>query len=115
MSTPTIILFGDPDCDDCRMGKLRMQSNVAFSKAVADGKVNVIFIIPDAESGWETKVSDFPKSWAVGASEEVADLYDMREIPEVYVVDSDGKIAFKHITPVQAIDRILSLINRNDN
>ncbi|MDE6023581.1 MAG: hypothetical protein K2G13_08790, partial [Muribaculaceae bacterium] len=38
MTTPTIIIFGDPDCDDCRMGKLRMQSNVAISKAVADGK-----------------------------------------------------------------------------
>lgn len=111
MATPTVIVFGDPDCDDCRMGKLRMQSNVTFSKAVADGKVNVLFIIPDPEDGWEEKVADFPKNWTVGASESVADIYDLREVPEVYVIDSEGKIAFKHLTPVQAIDRTMTLIN----
>ncbi len=115
MSTPTVIIFGDPDCDECRMGKLRMQSNVAFSKAVADGKINVIFIIPDPEDGWEGKTADFPKNWIVGASDTVSEIYDMREMPEIYVVDSNGKIAFKHITPVKAIECALSLINSNGN
>ncbi|MDE5848698.1 MAG: DUF5106 domain-containing protein, partial [Muribaculaceae bacterium] len=69
MATPTIIIFGDPDCDDCRMGKLKMQSNVAFSKAVTDGKINVLFIIPDPEQGWQAKMADFPKNMTVGASD----------------------------------------------
>lgn len=113
MSTPTVIIFGDPECDECRMGKLRMQANVAFSKAVADGKINVLFIIPDPEEGWEKKAIDFPGNWTVGASDTVSDLYDIREVPEVYIIDSDGKVAFKHITPVQAIDRSMSLIKNN--
>ncbi|MDE6650311.1 MAG: DUF5106 domain-containing protein [Muribaculaceae bacterium] len=111
MSTPTIIIFGDPDCGDCRMAKLRMQANVAFNKAVTDGKINVLFIIPDPEEGWETKTADFPAHWTVGASDSVSDLYDIRDIPEVYVIGSDGKIAAKHVTTMQALDRALSLIN----
>lgn len=111
MATPTIIVFGDPDCDECRMGKLRMQSNVTFNKAVTDGKINVLFIIPDPEEGWEKKVADFPRNWTVGASDSVSDIYDLREVPEVYVVDSNGKVAFKHITPVKAIECAMSLIN----
>ena len=114
MATPTIIIFGNPDCDDCRMGKLRMQSNVAFSKAVADGKVNVLFIIPDAEEGWQSQLTDFPSNWTVGASDSVADIYDLREIPEVYVISSDGKVVNKHIGVLDAIATTLSLIDSNN-
>lgn len=110
MATPSIIIFGDPECDDCRMGKLKMQSNVEFSKAVADGKINVLFIIPDADSGWQEKVADFPKNWTVGASDTVGDIYDIREVPEVYLIDSDGKIANKHIGVVNAMAYALQLI-----
>lgn len=110
MSTPTILIFGDPECDECRMGKLKMQSNVTFNKAVTDGKINVLFIIPDPEEGWEKKVSDFPKNWTVGASDSVVDIIDIREIPEIYVIDSEGKIIGKHIGTVEAMNKALSLI-----
>lgn len=112
MSTPTVIIFGDPDCDECRMGKLRMQSNVNFSKAVADGKLNVLFIIPDPEDGWQSKVADFPKNWSVGASDTVSEIYDMREIPEIYVIGSDGNIVEKHIGVMKAMETALSLLEK---
>lgn len=110
MSTPTVIIFGDPDCDQCRIGKLRMQSNVSFSKAVADGKVNVLFIIPDPEEGWQAKVADFPKNWTVGASDTISDVYDLRDVPEVYLIGADGKMVNKHIGVVDAMHAALSLI-----
>ncbi len=110
MSTPTIMIFGDPDCDDCRMSKLRMQSNVAFNKAVTDGKINVLFIIPDPEEGWEKKTTDFPKNWTVGGSETVSDKYDIREIPEIYIIGSDGKIVAKHINAMQAMEKAMDML-----
>ncbi|MDE7409031.1 MAG: DUF5106 domain-containing protein [Muribaculaceae bacterium] len=113
MSTPTIIIFGDPDCDSCRMGRLRMQSNVTFSKALADGKVNVLFIIPDPDEGWQSKVTDFPKNWTVGASDTVADIYDIREIPEVYVIGADGKMLNKHLGILDAMSTVLSLLENS--
>lgn len=112
MATPTIIIFGDPDCDDCRMGKLKMQSNVAFSKAVTDGKINVLFIIPDPDEGWQSKVADLPKNWTVGASESVSEIYDLREIPEIYVIGSDGKIANKHVGVQAAMAAAMSLLEK---
>lgn len=111
MTTPTIIIFGDPDCDECRMGKLKMQSNVTFNKAVSDGKIDVLFIVPDPEDGWEKKMEDFPKNWTVGSSESVADILDIRDVPEIYVIDAQGKIIGKHISTVEAMNRALSLIN----
>lgn len=111
MSTPTIIIFGDPGCDDCRMSRLRMESNVAFSKAVSDGKLNVLYIIPDAEPGWEKEIADYPKAWATGASDTVSGIYDLREIPDIYLIGADGKIIAKHIGTLQAMRMALDLLN----
>lgn len=113
MSTPTIIIFGDPNCNDCRMGKLRMQSNVAFSKAVADGKINVLFIIPDPDEGWQMEVADFQKNWTVGASDSVSDIYDIRDIPQVYLIGADGKMVSKHIGLLEAMTASLALLENN--
>lgn len=113
MSTPTIIVFGDPDCDDCRQSRLRMESNVAFSRAVTDGKINVLFIIPDAGEGWEKEISGYPKGWDVGASDNASDIYDLRLVPDVYLIGSDGKIVSKHISPLAAMQSALSIIGPN--
>lgn len=110
MSTPTLLFFGDPECDDCRLAKLRLQSNVAFSKAVTDGKINVVYIIPDPDEGWEAKVADYPEVWAVGASDSVAEILDLRFSPDIYVVDGDGNIAGKHIGLNQAMNILQGLI-----
>ena len=40
----TVIEFGDPDCDDCRHAKLKMDTDIRFSSLVDRGKVNVLFI-----------------------------------------------------------------------
>ncbi len=110
MSTPTLIIFGDPGCDDCRMSRLRMEANVTFSKAVTDGKLNVLYIIPDAEPGWEKETELYPKSWSVGASDTISGIYDLRNTPDIYLIDSDGKIVAKHIGTMQAIQQALELV-----
>lgn len=93
----TVIEFGDPDCDDCRFSKLKMETNVRFSSLVERGKINVMFIVSDPEEGWEEKLKDYPTLWHVGASESVSDLYDLRKSPSVYVIDREGKIAVKNV------------------
>lgn len=112
MATPTILIFGDPDCGDCRQSRLRMEVNVAFNRAVTDGKINVLYIIPDAESGWENKVTDFPRNWTVGASDTVAELYDMRATPQIYLIGSDGKILGKNLSTQQAMAQALAAIGQ---
>ena len=110
MSTPTILFFGDPSCDDCRMSRLRMEANVAFSKAVADGKINVLYIIPDADPGWEKETADYPKTWTIGASDSVADLYDLRDTPDIYLVSGEGNVVAKHMGAMQAVEKALQLV-----
>lgn len=100
----TIIEFGDPDCDDCRLAKLKMDTNVRLSQLVDRGRVNVMFINVDPNEGWEGKLKDYPDKWHVGASDEVGEIYDLRVTPSIYVIDSEGHVAAKNIPVMTAID-----------
>lgn len=93
----TVIEFGDPDCMDCRMAKLRMDTDVTFSTLVEKGKVNVLFIDTMAEEGWQDKLKDYPSAWHTGSSEDIDDIYDIRQFPTIYVIDREGKVAAKHV------------------
>lgn len=93
----TVIEFGDPTCDECRYGKLKMETDVTFSDLVDRGLVNVLFVLPDPEEGWQTDMTDFSPKWHVGASDTVSDIYDIRNIPSFYVIGRDGKILAKNI------------------
>lgn len=103
MSTPTVLYFGDPDCFDCRMGKLKLETDLEFSELVKAGRINVVYIIADPEDNWAEKVSDINPKWAVGGSDEVSDLFDLRLTPSIYIIDSEGVIRYKNITAAQAV------------
>jgi len=108
MSTFTIIEFGHPDCDDCNLARLKMETNVALSNLIDNGLVNILFIIPDNGDEWKALTIDYPKKWTVAAAPDVEDIYDIRDTPCFYTIGSDGKILSKNISVVQAIDEALS-------
>lgn len=111
MSTFTIIEFGDPDCDDCRHSRLKMEVNARLSALVDQGKVNILFIIPDADESWTVGVADYPGKWTVAASFDAADIYDLRLSPSFYIIGSNGKILKKNISVQEAIDTTLEYFN----
>lgn len=94
----TIIEFGDPDCDDCRHAKLKMETDMKFTSLVDRGLVNVMFIIPDPVEGWQTQLSDYPSKWVVGASDSVSDILDIRTTPSFFVIGKDGTIVGKNLS-----------------
>lgn len=98
----TIIEFGDPDCDDCRHAKLKMETDMQFTSLVDRGLVNVLFIIPDPVEGWQTNIGDYPSNWIVGASDDVSDILDIRTSPSFYVIDKEGNIVAKNVFVEQA-------------
>lgn len=99
----TVIEFGDPSCSECRMAKLKMDTDVTFSSLVEKGKINVLFVIPDPMEGWQTEMTGYPSQWHIGASDTVSDIYDIRLTPTFYVIGSDGKIITKNVTVAKAM------------
>ncbi len=111
MSTPTIIIFGDPSLSEWRMSRLKMETNVALTQAVNQGKLNIMFIVPSDSPGWRTATNDYPKNWIVGASSDVAKIYDLRVAPSVYLIGADTKLMMKNVSPQQAVNEALYTIS----
>lgn len=111
MSTPTLLIFGDPDNLDWRLHRIKMDSNLKLSEALDKGKVNILFIIPNEIENWQSSVSNYNSHWTIGQSKEVSRLYDLRLSPAMYVIGSDGKIVNKNILPEDAVSQLLEIIN----
>lgn len=99
---PTIIEFGDYDCSDCRITRLRLETDSRLQELVAEGKARILFISPDIdESGfddWRDAVKDYPSGWTVGMAEGLDDELDLRVVPCLYLIDADGNIVSKSAT-----------------
>lgn len=96
---PTIIEFGDYDCSDCRITRLRLETDSDLQNLVTEGKARILFISPDMDpesvDEWRQAVSNYPKTWTVGFGESLEDELDLRVVPCLYVVDKTGKIVMK--------------------
>ena len=97
---PTIIEFGDFDCSDCRIARLRLETDDELQKLVNEGKARIMFISPDADDGedvanWKAITKDYPQSWTVGKADGLDDVIDLRIVPCIYIVDSKGNIVSK--------------------
>lgn len=110
MSTPTLLIFGNPDDTDWRLARLKMDSDYQLEDALKKGKINILYIIPTEQKNWTEMVSNYNSYWTVGQSEEVKNIYDIRINPAIYLVGSDGKILKKNISPSEAAVSMIEII-----
>lgn len=103
MSTPTIIIFGDPSLTDWRLTRLKMETNIPLRQAVEQGKLNILFIIPFQMDNWENEVTNYPATWAVGIAPSIADIIDLRANPSAYYIGGDGNIILKNANVESAV------------
>ncbi len=89
----TLLFINDPDCDDCRMARVRMAADYYVNQFIENGDLQIVSIYPgEYDTEWAQSVADYNDNWIVGASTEVEDLYDMRQSPTLYYLDKEGRI-----------------------
>lgn len=99
----TVIEFGDPDCSDCRITRLRLETDAYLQQKAKDGQLRIYFITPDVVAddmeSWKAMVADYPHYWTVGAAEGLEDEIDLRITPCLYLIDASRNIVDKAATP----------------
>lgn len=95
-----MVIFYDPDCDDCHTAISLLKSEPIASDLVSAGKLNII-AIADAETRdrWQESSLNLPQGWIDGCDVtgiQDEDLYVITHTPTFYWIGSDGKVVLKN-------------------
>lgn len=98
-----LLLFYDPDCHTCKgtIETLRNDPNIA--REVREGKLTVLAVDPGYNRElWEKQASEMPEEWTVAYEDgriEEEELYVLRALPSLYLLDKDKKVLIKEVEP----------------
>lgn len=108
----SLLYFHGPDTDSYGMTRLRMETDVAINNLSKSGRLKIFDIyVGTPESGWKESVETLPYEWEIGYSTTVGDVIDVRELPEMYLLDKDRKIMVRGLT----IEHLLNIAQALNN
>ena len=99
--TPLILLlFFDPECDDCHQVILRLEKMTQLNQQISDKQLTILAIYPGENKRlWQTMAEQMQPSWEIGMDESQAiygkELYDILGFPSMYLLDQDKTVILK--------------------
>ncbi len=113
-ATPyTLIVFGDPFCNDCMHYKVQLTTSDVVKEMLDNGQLQIYFLLPDADASedWQRAMYTYPLNWKTGAGSELDLKYDLRPIPSVYLLDNQGRIIEKFVSK-DKVDALLQSLTK---
>ncbi len=112
----TLIFISNPDCPMCRTVKEQIACSSLLSALISDGRLKVLVIYPDEDlTLWREHVGDYPKEWInaydKGCVLSREELYDLKAIPALYLLDKEKRVLVKDSTDVVCIENIITQLN----
>ncbi len=103
----TLLLFNDPDCENCQKEMPRLIA----SPLLQSPGLAVVAVYPDADTAiWKSAQSRMPATWtdAYSPDGEVVSraIYYLPAMPSLYLLDADKRILLKDATPESALQYI---------
>lgn len=108
----TLLFINNPGCHACAETIDALKSAPAIGGAFSRKQLQILSVYPDEElDEWRKHLPDFPSQWINGydAKQTIKEknLYDLKAIPTLYLLDKDKTVLLKDAT-VEAIDNYLS-------
>lgn len=105
-----LLYLNDPECSACRQVKESLESSEIINRWRKSGRMKILSVCIEGKTeGWKNMPA--PEGWTDGCDEERRllenDLYDLRNLPAVYLLDADKRILLKNAT-VQRLEQILN-------
>lgn len=113
LNKPYIILFiNNPGCHACAETIEALKNAPTINQKFAKKQVAILSLYPDIDlEEWRRHLSDFPKEWINGYDKgqviEQKNLYDLKAIPTLYLLDKEKTVLLKDVTAVE-IEEYLS-------
>ena len=101
VQTPlTLLLFFDPECDDCHQVIMRLEKTDVLNQLTADRQLTVLAVYPGENKRlWQTMAQHMLPTWEIGMDESQTiynkELYDILGFPSMYLLDQDKTVILK--------------------
>lgn len=107
----TLVLFSNPGCSMCGMLKELIMSSAVIVERITDSRLKVLVVYPDEDlKAWERSEAE-PSGWIDARDAEGRirgeELYDLRAIPSIYLLDRDKRVVVKDSTDPREIEAAL--------
>lgn len=109
----TLLFFNNPDCNMCREITGALEESPTLGELQAAGRLKVLALYPDEDmEAWHAHAPQMPPQWinAYDGRHTIRDgqLYDLKAIPSLYLLDRDKKVLLKDAADVSYIEYYLS-------
>ncbi|UAK44775.1 DUF5106 domain-containing protein [Bacteroides nordii] len=103
----TLLFINNPGCHACTETIEALKSIPMVSELIKKKKLTILSLYPDEElDEWRKHRSEFPAEWINGYDKsftiKTKNLYDLKAIPTLYLLDANKKVLLKDAT-IQAI------------
>lgn len=101
LQTPLILLlFFDPECDDCHQVIMRLEQTDVLNLLTADRQLTVLAVYPGENKRlWQTMAQHMLPTWEIGMDESQTiynkELYDILGFPSMYLLDQHKTVILK--------------------
>lgn len=99
-----IIYFHNPECEDCKITGKKLAESPVINSLISSGKLNLLSVYTDEDlSIWDRHYDELPSNWinTYNNDAEVKNLeiYDIKAIPTLYLLDKSKKVIMKDAKP----------------
>lgn len=107
-----LLYFNNPDCHACEEIQAGLEASPIVSKAIKSDRLKVLAVYPDEDlTEWKTHPSRMPACWLnsydAGQRIKGKELYDLRAIPSLYLLDKNKTVLVKDGT-IEQVEQLLT-------
>jgi hypothetical protein len=107
-----LLYLNDPECSACKQIKEALENSEIICRWKNSGRMKVVSVcIEGKTTGWQNIPA--PEGWVDGCDVDRRlledDLYDLRNLPAIYLLDANKKIMLKNAT-VQRLEQVLEQV-----
>ncbi len=108
----TILFFNNPGCPTCRDMMEQIMTSPFLVNRIEQGALAVLAVYPDEDlAAWREYLSGMPQSWIVSydATQTIEndELYDLKAIPTIYLLDEGKRVMLKDVMSIPLIEQTI--------
>ncbi|MDR1980492.1 MAG: DUF5106 domain-containing protein [Tannerellaceae bacterium] len=99
----TLLFFYNPDCNNCKEVAQQLQASSVTDRLIKEKRLKILAIYPDEDlQAWKEHLPDIPQDWINsyddGSRLKEEEVYDLKAIPTLYLLDKEKKVLLKDAT-----------------